>query len=630
MEEIKCFVEHCSEELELICKCQYPPVYLCKMHKAQHLNQNGLHAIEKLQENHRVNLEAKALSLNDPIMTSQHYFIAPGTTIMNIFKFEISEIPLPKDYKATLNSMAQVLTGEILKVPRGETGKLKGECDAFVYSIKKIVSNMLLESYKLSKDICVIFNEMHSKFETETNRLLNEMIDSLLNDKIMKGTSGIIFKDTVEKSKQIFFSEIMLGEKSLEKIISKFLSCFDKFLPPQEFIIKYLSDFEARYKGYEKSVEIEYEKKLYKHIQSCYKQAKYQRVAIYKPAPMSEQYIQELRPEWIIVYNVLMKSEVIIVKQTVEIAENQILVLLYMSSLKMYDLVLITEYSARFIKRFNADELILASGSSLNSIIVIQNYPRKCYKLTLEGTILIEQSELNLTFETHYMILSALYIDEKKQIIFNTSNNYLYVKSLANDYDPQSIALPMNSKEQLISLKYKETRKLIIIRTTNYIHIYNSDFEELYRFRSNGQNFEISEVKTSNCIYFYTVQGKRLKFWTINFTPNDVKKLNYRLGESQGIFSTMSNILKNAFKSITAEENLDTKIPLSRFSLNHASILISISGNLYFQYYCQFCGPVVFWVLWIGSTDKTCLQQLSKPIEHEILFLEIFIRTLFT
>ena len=247
MESLRCFVEGCETYPLKFCNCKFPAALFCNDHVTLHNSEKNYHMVEDIPKNHSLDIKQNTICLNDELYINQKYFIAAGTDLMNYYKIETCNIDLPKDYKSTFNSMVSVFITEIFKIPKGKTKKIQKRCSSFVNAITYVIKNITISLERLVSAISISFDEMYSKIETEINNHLNGLINNLLADKIMKAKTGVIFTESVEDTKKKFFFEIMTEALSCEEILSKFYETFRQFLPPQEFLIKYVEVFQKKF-----------------------------------------------------------------------------------------------------------------------------------------------------------------------------------------------------------------------------------------------------------------------------------------------------------------------------------------------------------------------------------------------
>jgi hypothetical protein len=543
MEDLKCLGENCYSEDLKVCYCRFPPAFVCDDHKSIHMKEIGNHEFESLPESFCRPVKHKVLHINDDFYESQKYFISPGTDIMNYFKLETSEIDLPLDYCKNFDEMTNIFVSEVLKIPRGETKLIQDRCILYINAIKYVVANINIDNNKFVSDLSFIFDSMHSKIETELNELLNVMIDHLLTDKVMKFKAGWFGTKSVENIKLEFFASIMLKARTLEDILGNFFSFFKDFLPPQDFLIKYINNFENSY-----NQSLEYNtnqttKKIFDYASSCYKNLKYYKLAIYKPTASSQKILEStIKPEWIEVYNVLVKLEPIELLQSIEITPNNILVVLSFKTSSIYHFVCISEYFGTFIKEYVSQELFLASGSLPQSLIIIENYPRRCTKARIDESKLIEENEIHLDIENYFTIKSAIYIDNIKSILFATNNNQLFIQNIKNGSSKKKIGVNFHQQERVANLKYKNSKNLILVRTTNYLYFFNHEIEEIFKFQTNGMDVELAD--TENCVFFYTISIKSIDYWPIAITKDDLKKLSVKPRKTENFSFIASKLVK--------------------------------------------------------------------------------------
>lgn len=592
MESPKCFYQNCRTFPELVCNCKFPPIISCQDHIRTHRTERTTHMVEKIPANHNLDLRQTEILIRDELYTSQKYFLTPGTEILNYFKFEVSHIALPSDYKNSLNSITKLFVEKIHKIRRGNDEKIKSKCVKYVKAFLKIVRNGEINIKELENLIVVEFNEMHSKTQSAINDKLIEMIEKLRNDKIMLEKHGIIFKTQISEVREKFFEEIMMKAFTLEEILKTFLRIFEKFLPRHEFLINYLSPFEDAYKESLTEISIAYKKIMYDKVKRFYKDFKYMRVAIYRPAVTQSRSEGYVTPEWVIIFNMLLRSEEVQIYQTIEISPQHILILLKLVNQKSSYLLLINHYQGTFLREYFGNDLVLASGSSLYSIILIQNYPRKCFKIGIDSDVIFDIEDISLKIETHHVVTSAVYLSKSNQIICITSSGEIFVQNIGkiNMLKP---VFYLHPSEKVISAKFNLRKDVLVLRTTFYIWVLNREFKVLYRFFSSGEPIELTD-NSKDCLFFYCIRNRKIVYWALPFSEEDLKMIDKKDNVEPGFLQTIQVKVINSLRGRVAEEPARKK-------------------DAYYEYVTK-----LFWPIHIQPEGEIVIGELNEEVKNPL------------
>lgn len=561
MENFKCFYESCSEIPETICKCDFPSIYMCKQHQEIHLSLPNDHNIQIIPSTFQLALSKYTIKISDQLYSSQKYFLAPGSGIMNFYKFEVSTVPLPDDYKSTFKSMTHILISQIIQIHRGNTQKIANEVSTFVKAMREIVQNISLDENGIVKTLSTHFDEMHSKIESKTIRLIEVLIKTLIKDNLMKETSGVFFKKSVFELKEQFFSKILLTGYDKDDIINKFLSVFESFFIEKDRLMKYLYEFQSNYYIYYRNTIEICKLKMLGCIFDTYERIEYQVIVVYKPTSNFHKETQTIIPEWIYTFSTLMKKEPVEVAQCIEVAPNENLILLHSKNSSFYSLFLISEMSSYPIMTYTNSNVVIASGSTKYNLVIIQNFydnnSSKYLLCSITEFKLVIKEEFFIQLRPSVYIKSVCYID--KNIIFVTNNGKAHIKYLDNNASPHLLNIDIHPKDQIVGVRYKQKQKIVLIETLEYLFLMTKNVEEMYRLKRPKNEVEVADDKTGMMIFFYEICAKNMFYSILRLKDNDIEKLGFYgeddtdfLRKDTSMFRTLLNLISD-----TDEEKKD-------------------------------------------------------------------------
>ena len=300
-----------------------------------------------------------------------------------------------------------------------------------------------------------------------------------------------------------------------------------------------------------------------KIVKALYKEKNYQRLTIFKPG-LNKQHQNDgtITPNWAVVFNVLIKTEPILVKQAVEIGPNKVIIVLYLPECKYTWLLLICDTYALIVKEYFDNELIIAYGSSINDMILVHNYPRKCVRAAFDDLKLISTDEIYINFETNYIINSAVYIEDKKLLYFTTTIGDVFSQIINKSTPKNKISFKLHPHDKILGLKYKQRKRLIIMNTTNHLFILNTELQEIYKFRSNGMPVEIADNE-NNFIYIYCMGNMNINYWVLQLTKEDVFSLGIKNINTGPFFTNFSSKFLSRLKGISKDESIKKDVYFS-------------------------------------------------------------------
>ena len=192
----------------------------------------------------------------------------------------------------------------------------------------------------------------------------------------------------------------------------------------------------------------------------------------------------------------------------------------------MISLICLKEFQAKYICEYPED-ILIASGSLIYDIILIENHSKKCRIMRIDKSrIFLVESHI-IKIEPGHKIVSAAYLESKKELIFITDLGYIYSQNIMIPSSIQRIFFSFHPHEILLDLRYHPRKNVIILRTTNNLYFYNHKVEELYKVLSNRKNIELSDNEKISLL-IYCLDKKKILFWSLYFNEEDVLCLEFR------------------------------------------------------------------------------------------------------
>lgn len=532
MDSFKCFIQPCQEPVEILCSCSFPLIPICSNHIKDHTSDAvfNRHSFRSILQSQNFSLNRQTLLINDPNFSNCTLHVSPGTGSVSILKQEVRQIPIPKDYESAFQDMITTFAKQVVKTQRGASETISQEFFEFYDSCKTIVPNLVLDLGTIINDVTKIFDDMQSYIESETNSLLKNLISSLIDDNLMKKTAGLLTTTCLKDVVNDFFTEIMLKSFDCQSVLSIFTKHFSKFLPSSDSLPKYFSDFESIYwMTYQEAID-NHKYKILNYLNTIFSSISYQRIGIYKlftpldyknlPGPGND---ISITPDWIMIYNVLLAYEKIIMSKPIEVAPNEVLILLSFKESSQSFLLLVSEFITYQLRTFKTADLIIVSGSCYNQVIVVKTIRNKVRSYYIYERKLIPMNSFRLPLPKLCVTSAAV---AENSLICTLISGRIYVYSVDQKKCMEQMKIGLHEKDKALSIKYRVRQKILMLRTLEYVYFYNCHFEEIFKVQSLKKDVEISDNE-ANGLCFYCFCKEKLMVWTYDLTADNRKKLGF-------------------------------------------------------------------------------------------------------
>ncbi|OMJ73420.1 hypothetical protein SteCoe_27901 [Stentor coeruleus] len=575
MDSFKCFIQSCQEPAEILCSCSFPLIPICSNHIKDHTSDAvfNRHSFRSISQSQNLCLNKQTLLINDSNFPNSTLHVSPGTGSLSLLKKEVYQIPIPKDYESAFQDMITTFAKKVVNTQRDASESISQEFMKFYNSCQKIIPNLILDLGTIANDIIKIFNDMQSFIESETNSLLKNLISSLIDDNLMKKVAGLLTTTCLKDVVNDFFTEIMLKSFNCQSVLSSFTKHFSKFLISTDSLPKYFSDFENIYwMTYQDTID-NYNYKISNYLNTFFKSITYQHVGIYKlftSFDYKNQLVSEnnisIVPDWIMVYNVLLSYEKIIMSNPIEVAPNEILVLLCFKNSSQSFLLFISEFTTYQLKTFKTADLIIASGSCYNQVIVVKTLGNKVKSYFIFEKKLIPMNSFRLSLPK-FSVTSAAVAENSLICTLNTGRIYVY--NIGKKKCIEEMKISLHEKDNALSIKYRVRQRILMLRTLEYVYFYNCHFQEIFKVQSLKKDVEISDNEGTG-LCFYCFSKGNLMVWTYDLTAEDREKLGFnpkKLWKRQNV-----SLWKKLFINIISHDTL----PIDAYSQQANKIFLPI------------------------------------------------------
>lgn len=553
MDLFKCNEPRCTLRGIHFCKCASPPYFLCENHVGSHTNHLQKTSLPDTYVSHA---ELKILNLNDLCSTYQNYLFPTSTSDPYIFKCELSPIVLPDRYKEYFKELIWYFINRIRDIPRNESERILREEMKLLKTLQKKVMNLKIE-------LGTVRQMSINKFNDIDDRMLKISFD------FIKDSLGSSLKDEhsplFSKTKKIIesFNEIQTclreGESNLKILMNLLKEKLSDYVINENLHLRQLEILRKKVEEEVKRAKEEWEKQIFEYLMKAVIDKEFLQFVFFRAANFDGFKEQVFKPEWVACENLLLIKEDIELCCIEQLYLDSYISLLKFKDSKMTGLISISSnnLSISLLKMFNDTNIIIPSGISELSLILIQNYPRTLFYYMLTDNNLREDTSKRFVTETNFDITSAAYLSWKDTIVLITSSNEIIAKNISNNSNPEKIQVDLAHKEQLLDIQSKSSKKLIFLRTSIYYIIFDDCFRELFRFKALGINVSVFDEYTSSRLLFVSIYEGKVRSWEIHLSEDQRRRLSINLEQpnllSKSLLSLTSRLLNRRVS--TAEED---------------------------------------------------------------------------
>lgn len=549
MDLFRCIEPGCTQRGIYYCKCAIPPYFFCE----EHVRDHSAHPTKtNLPDSFVSHAEPKILNLADICSTYQSYIFPTSTSKPYIFKYELSPILLPEEYKEYFKKLFWFFITKLSEIPRNKLDEVKNEEIKLYNTLQKNIMNIKFSTGEIHSLVVKKFDDTDDKMLKVSYEFIKDSLGSSLRDEYTP-----LFKST-KKINEIFNeiqTETRQGESSLEKFMSLFKKKLSNFVVNENLFAQQLEDLKKRLVEEAKSAQEDWGKKVFEYLMEMIVNKDFLQFVFYRAAQFDGFKKQVFEPEWIACGNLLLMKEDIELCCVEQLLSDSYISLLKFKDSKKTALINISnnDLSSTLILIKDCTNLIIPSGISEFSLILIQNHPRVLYYYTLTDTDLREDTSKRFASETNYDITSAAYLSWKDTIVFITSSNELIAKNICNSSNPEKIQLALESDEKLIDIQSKNSKKLVFLRTSIYYYIFDESFKELLRFKALGVNVSVFDGYCDSRLLFVSIYDGKIYSWEIILPEDLIKRLSIKL-EEPNILGRTINFTANIFnRRVTVE-----------------------------------------------------------------------------
>lgn len=568
MEVFKCSITECFQRGLNCCKCTTPPGFYCENHKGIH---SGHSTLSQIPESYVSYAELKILHLDDICSSGQKYLFPSGTSQYSLFKYEIVPKKLPEDYQEFFHKAIWHFIQNLRTIPRDKSEHVLIEEKKLFKTLQKKVLNF---SYQIGS-VNSLFIATYNKRDDSVLNMLLQFIDDNKGYMFLNDYSGFmgLGKKFIDEEKENFHNLVRQGSCGIEKMIELFRECFKNFVLGKAGFEEKMKDIREGLFEMDKRIREEGEKEIFKLLSSSFNNKEFVQFVFYQDRQFSGFKNQIFKPDWFPCENLLLIKEKILISDTQQLSPGSYISLMVFTESKKSFLLSISDFSVSRLLVFEETNLIIASGISSDSLVLIQNYPKQLYFFSYDGKNISPDSSKNFTTETTYNIISIAYMNWKDSVLFITTENDLREKYINNDLYPRKIEFKLEYEDKLLDVQVKTSKRMIFLRTSIYFVILDDSFSEIFRFKSLGSFIDIFDDYHSLNVLFVGFYNEKIRSLEIVLSEDQQKKFGFKLEEDNMLKKTLSSLI-NYFKKSVQDDNANSHYnEFDEFTLHPLSVL---------------------------------------------------------
>ena len=530
MNQFKCSFVSCSLLSEL--ECNECKMSMCRAHSEVHADEYLRHSFHELIHSKS---DQTADSSSTPLPQEPSPLEFHLTTVFgipHIFFLKSTPLTLPNDFQETLKMMCTAFIERILIMPKGRNEKIKSKCEKFSRAISNILYNFQLDIDHLHKIVLDDYTNYHSSIEGITSEALIVLLERAEESLPMPKSITKLFLYTVqlEQQKQIFCQKFFMQDKvSIPELTADFFKVFKDFIPSDHKDIGMLfNGFEEYYQKEKTRIAAEAHKDLLENISTIWLSIPYIRLGVHAyRCPNTAEY-EDVMYNSIMIASLVLKEEEPKLSSVVSLSETEVLIAI---SLNTYSYIIYhTPNDACISLILMAENVIIASGSTLNSIIISHTCPKSIDMYAVNNNKKLEkQRNLNFYLTPMEIITDMVYIQAMDKVVFLTKTNMINSILLQG-----GLRVPIqidNEDELYLRLSYCMERELLFIKSETYIKCFSEYMQYIYSIRAQGNQFT-SFVNFSGQVEFLMHDNERFLKVCVDFqctkADNDKKRKDIR------------------------------------------------------------------------------------------------------
>ncbi|OMJ73127.1 hypothetical protein SteCoe_28246 [Stentor coeruleus] len=549
-----CSVPGCRARITVTCKGSHLPTTFCNEHFTIHQNEPGVHEIVESRQV-EISTKSNVYKIED-IQGNQNqaYFVFHFQLAGFFLALNTVDIHLPGDYKTTMDKITQMFTVDVCSLETGKSENLELKIKNYIEALRKIIYNIELNENNLREIITGAYNSLHSRIESFLSSglidLLNEAERSHNMPKSARKRFIISLDLDTEKQRfiQKYFAE---SDLNIEEMIEEFYNSFSYFMKDADkFFSSRFRDFEKKFKQEKNNITEETKKFLQERLSSFYDLETFMRVGLFTLRLTSSGPKIEIIKNWVMIISLILQKATCTLTGIVEISDDEILICISVGNESF--IIYYSPTSSSIALAFSCVNFIIASGSTPDTILIAQNYPKSIDLYKLKSGKLEHSKRYNFNLESNEQIIGIAYIKSMEKAVFICDNNTLNSKVLSLEHRV-NIALK-NNTEKLLCLEYYKERKMICLKTPKHIRLYSEHLQAINVIEIPGSTFACINNENKEG-YFLILGGENLIELRVDFGYDSTAKVNANLKSVFDDFEECKFSRSHDFSMVPSQRN---------------------------------------------------------------------------
>ncbi|OMJ82097.1 hypothetical protein SteCoe_17317 [Stentor coeruleus] len=519
----QCSFVKCSNPVLLECICTMPSILFCKNHEESHLQQLGDHEIRNYMP---ILSQTNTVDIKETSEDKVKYVLGQYGETLGLLTLKTFTAKLHPEIKNCLKTMNEKFIKAVMKLLKNDKKRLEEKTEKYLIAFKKVIANAKIRFDEFEKQVAVVFYAFHAAVDNELSDELYKTIARLkdlckMPDKV-KNYFGMETK--IEDADNSFYLKAMtLEEYEKDKIISVFKGEYSKFIIDDSTIIREFTQLDLEFLKSKAKVKTKFLEEFQKLLHNLASNEKYTQLTIYYshlPSKLDIPFL-DIIPEWVIAYSGVFIKSYFDIKQTLDVS-GKLFIVLADSIMDLSFILVFSDMISYMCLVLETSEVLIAVGSTDDSIIIIQNTLKKTTEYYLDSTYALRYvKDISLAIDSFTIVSSSSYIQETSSLVFSVKEG----KCLSYNLDEESLLMPFIStlSEPALQVLYIPTIKLLIIKTISKLLFFKNNYELLKSISCNLPylNSYIHEKK----IFINWLEGKKVIFSQILLHDDELSKL---------------------------------------------------------------------------------------------------------
>ncbi|OMJ81690.1 hypothetical protein SteCoe_17799 [Stentor coeruleus] len=372
---------------------------------------------------------------------------------------------LPQSKCSNLQEINKNLIQTVLKIQIGNSDELKKEVKNYYKEILKVIPNLDTNFDSLYRFILEKFDNFNSDILTEKNKGANIILESIQSNYVFKSSVPRIFLSDLQlqNEKLKFLTKIIETQDYSEKyILNQFISTFQDFICGfskiteyniKDIVLKVVKSYSKFLEGHQnalcKTLEDFFQVMIFDHT---FKKVTLKASMISKNPNLQDERLIDF-------YENIYFEELFVLKQILIIGEKKLLITISLENSQKLECLLFDNYEiTRLQKPFKHNDVCIAQGSVIDSLIIFINSQRMCYEAQIAKEKLKLIAKVGNYTDKIERVISACYIKSDKIVI------YMYPPGALDQF-----SLIGNSKKDFSNIVPKIYNELFISECGKFI-----------------------------------------------------------------------------------------------------------------------------------------------------------------